>query len=64
MLGVFGQKFVGDQPSVRRFGNDIGKGAAPVDPEFPSAFAHIQSLLPTGPYADQTDHLLTGLAAR
>ena len=36
-LGIFGQKLVGMKRAVRRPANDIGKGAAPVDPELPPA---------------------------
>src|SRR5690606_7442451 len=38
-LGVVGQQLGGAQGAVRGAGDDVGEGAAPVDPEAPAAHA-------------------------
>ena len=35
-LGIFGEQFVGDKRAIGATGDDVGEGAATVDPEFPS----------------------------
>ncbi len=36
MLGIFGQKFRAQNPSVRATSNNVRERAAPIDPELPS----------------------------
>ncbi len=45
LLGVFRQQFVGDQLPVRPLGNDVGEGAATIDPKLPLGVnCHIGSM--------------------
>jgi len=39
-FGVLRQQFQGDQRAIRAPPNDVGEGAAPVDPELPKPFRH------------------------